>query len=38
MDRAAGGLTKGERATLIQLVKKLGRSADERLQEQRSNE
>jgi MarR family 2-MHQ and catechol resistance regulon transcriptional repressor len=33
MDRAAGGLTKGERATLIQLVKKLGRSAEERLQE-----
>jgi MarR family 2-MHQ and catechol resistance regulon transcriptional repressor len=33
MDRAAGGLTKGERATLIQLVKKLGRYSEERLQE-----
>jgi MarR family 2-MHQ and catechol resistance regulon transcriptional repressor len=31
MDRAAGGLTKGDRTTLIQLVKKLGRSAEERL-------
>jgi MarR family 2-MHQ and catechol resistance regulon transcriptional repressor len=38
MDRAAGGLTKGERTTLIELVKKLGRSAEERLKEQPSNE
>jgi MarR family 2-MHQ and catechol resistance regulon transcriptional repressor len=38
MDRAAGGLTKGERTTLIQLVKKLGRSAEERLRGQPSNE
>jgi MarR family 2-MHQ and catechol resistance regulon transcriptional repressor len=38
MDRAAGGLTKGERATLIQLVKKLGRSAEERFKEQPSDE
>ena len=34
MDCAAGGLTKGERSTLIQLVKKLGRSAEERFKEQ----
>jgi len=33
LDRAARGLTKSERATLIQLVKKLGRSAEERLKE-----
>ncbi len=38
MDRAAGGLTKGERTKLIQLVKKLGRSAEERLKEQPRNE
>jgi hypothetical protein len=38
MDGAAGGLNKGERSTLIQLVKKLGRSAEERLKEQPSNE
>jgi MarR family 2-MHQ and catechol resistance regulon transcriptional repressor len=34
MDRAAAGLTKGERTTLIRLVKKLGRSAEELLTEQ----
>ena len=34
MDGAAGGLTKGERTTLIQLVKKLGRSAEEQFKEQ----
>lgn len=38
MNRAARGLTKGERTTFIQLVKKLGRSAEERLEEQPSNE
>jgi MarR family transcriptional regulator, 2-MHQ and catechol-resistance regulon repressor len=38
MDRAAGGLTKGERTTLIQLVKKLGRSAEEQFKEQPSEE
>jgi MarR family 2-MHQ and catechol resistance regulon transcriptional repressor len=38
MDRAAAGLTKGERTTLIQLVKKLGRSAEERLEEQSGDE
>ena len=38
MDRAAGGLTKGERTKLIQLVKKLGRSAEERFKEQPKGE
>jgi MarR family 2-MHQ and catechol resistance regulon transcriptional repressor len=38
MDSAAGGLTKGERTTLIQLVKKLGRSAEERFKKQPSSE
>jgi MarR family transcriptional regulator, 2-MHQ and catechol-resistance regulon repressor len=33
MDRAAEGLTKSERKTLIDLVKKLGRAADEQLTE-----
>jgi hypothetical protein len=33
MDRAAEGLTKSERKTFIDLVKKLGRSADEQLTE-----
>jgi MarR family 2-MHQ and catechol resistance regulon transcriptional repressor len=31
MDRAISGLTKAERETLITLIKKLGRSAEERL-------
>jgi MarR family transcriptional regulator, 2-MHQ and catechol-resistance regulon repressor len=38
MDRAAVGLTKGERTKLIQLVKKLGRSAEERFKEQPKSE
>jgi MarR family 2-MHQ and catechol resistance regulon transcriptional repressor len=33
MDRAAEGLTESERTTLITLVKKLGRSAEEQLAE-----
>jgi MarR family 2-MHQ and catechol resistance regulon transcriptional repressor len=38
MDRAAGGLTKSERTTLIDLVKKLGRSAEERFNDAPKNE
>jgi len=34
----ADGLTKGERLTLIHLVKKLRRSVEERFKEQPSNE
>jgi MarR family 2-MHQ and catechol resistance regulon transcriptional repressor len=34
MDGAAGGLTKSERTTLIQLVKKLGRTAEHHLKKE----